>query len=471
MDSTDDIGAAGRHRAALRSGAVPDGRRGVVFGAVRRAAVPPPGPAVRLPVVMLPAVGPGGGQPPVEPDVSAAPTVGPPAEPDFPPTGATLASTVAPPIVEPDLPARIPLQPTGARHARQDSAPAVVPFPGGEPTEEIPLWLPPDHRAGSRDARSVVSAAKNRARTSLGRATVVGAELDPVQPGGSMEPWHARDLLLDTTPGLAKFNIGGVPAPVTPPASWKRAAWFSFGSAGMVLASLVTVASVVQSGKQVEHRDALPDFPNVLVRTTPDEPPTVGGRTTGPHRGHALSPRPSTSTDPDAAADADPPRYPDDVVVVVDGSPSPLSPTPSTGASGPATTTTTSPPTTTSDTPSQTTPPSTVTQPGLLLSRDTRVEQLAPTTEKFFALASKNLRAAFDQYGSPALKKRGFAAFAKDFAGVARMAPTKIVVQSATGRTVTTLKVTFTDGRTGTQSRTLTFSSGDTPLVDDERQG
>lgn len=383
--------------------------------------------------------------------------------------------------------AALPSKPAPARSPRRAGRPAELarptklapsqdldPFPSGAPTEEIPVWLPADHRARPADARSLVSAAKARARTALGTATVVGTDLAAQSPAAlSQRPTY--DLLVDTAPGLSKFNIGMVPAPVTPPASWRRAAWFSSVSASLVLASLVTVASVVQSTRQVDHRDALPDYPNVQLRTTTNDPSPSSdrdkpGNTNPEHPGGTSTPgksgAPGSTSGPGAGTIES--RLPGGVIVVTETS------TRSAGNSGEPTTTgdTTSglPTTTSSPGPTRTSPPNTMTQPGLMLVRSTNTAELAPTTQKFFELASSDLRAAFDKYGSPSLKSRGFAAFAKDFAGVRQMEPTTIFVQPGTGSTVTTLKVTRTDGSTTTQHRKLTFTSGDTPLVDDEQQ-
>ncbi|MEO6086714.1 MAG: hypothetical protein ABIQ18_26730, partial [Umezawaea sp.] len=57
----------------------------------------------------------------------------------------------------------------------------------------------------------------------------------PAQRGGRPAP----DPLVDTEgSGLRTFNIGLVPASVTPPRTWKRAAWFAVVSSAGVLIGL-----------------------------------------------------------------------------------------------------------------------------------------------------------------------------------------------------------------------------------------
>jgi hypothetical protein len=38
--------------------------------------------------------------------------------------------------------------------------------------------------------------------------------------------------------GLRKFNLGTIPASVTPPGTWRRAAWFAVGTAVFVVLAL-----------------------------------------------------------------------------------------------------------------------------------------------------------------------------------------------------------------------------------------
>ncbi|WP_189224221.1 hypothetical protein [Saccharothrix coeruleofusca] len=89
--------------------------------------------------------------------------------------------------------------------------------------------------------------------------------------------------------GLGKFNIGLVPASVTPPKTWRRAAWFAVLSSAAVLVGLaVAAAELVSSGP--DERIALPGYPPegplLPVLTTSTPPPAVhlpgiAGRLTG----------------------------------------------------------------------------------------------------------------------------------------------------------------------------------------------
>ncbi len=67
----------------------------------------------------------------------------------------------------------------------------------------------------------------------------------------------SADMVLDTVPlggarvyalpeapatGLRKFDLGNVPASVTPPRSWRRAAWFAVGTSAAVVLGLTVAA-------------------------------------------------------------------------------------------------------------------------------------------------------------------------------------------------------------------------------------
>src|SRR6266545_4477007 len=63
--------------------------------------------------------------------------------------------------------------------------------------------------------------------------------------------------------GLRKFNLGTIPASVTPPRTWRRAAWFAVGTAGFVVMALGFAAiQLVGNPKRNYTIDALPGQPS-----------------------------------------------------------------------------------------------------------------------------------------------------------------------------------------------------------------
>lgn len=73
-----------------------------------------------------------------------------------------------------------------------------------------------------------------------------------------------RDPVSDTgASGLRMFNIGLIPASVTPPRTWRRAQWFTVIASVAALAGLVAVgAALVGPVHPTGRIDAMPYFPN-----------------------------------------------------------------------------------------------------------------------------------------------------------------------------------------------------------------
>ncbi|MCA1655277.1 MAG: hypothetical protein LC635_02215, partial [Pseudonocardiaceae bacterium] len=98
--------------------------------------------------------------------------------------------------------------------------------------------------------------------------------------------------LPDTASGLRKFDLGTVPASVTPPRSWRRAAWFAVGTSAAVVLGLA-VASAELMGRPVEGPmiDALPAYPTgpLTLEKLPNQ------QTTTDSTDRTRSRRPSTS--------------------------------------------------------------------------------------------------------------------------------------------------------------------------------
>jgi hypothetical protein len=76
-----------------------------------------------------------------------------------------------------------------------------------------------------------------------------GRPVDPMTDSGSV--------------GLQMFRLGSIPASVTPPRSWRRAAWFTVLASAAALAGLVVVgALLVSPARDTGRITALPYFPD-----------------------------------------------------------------------------------------------------------------------------------------------------------------------------------------------------------------
>jgi hypothetical protein len=243
--------------------------------------------------------------------------------------------------------------------------------------------------------------------------------------------------LVDTDAmGLGKFNIGLVPASVTPPRTWKRAAWFSvLSSVGVLVALTIAAAELVGSNSPVE-RIGMPGYPT-------DVPLLTGFATTSRPAVATTSPRTGPRT-AEAVADGLHAKTGDHT------SPGGSSPT---GPTAPTPTPSTSPQVTTVPTGSQP-----VVDAGTI----------AASTERFYEGFAFNADTALALV-SDSFRTNATALLEQRFADVSLIEVTAIRVDPAKGVTVSTLRVTRKDGTTTTEKRELVFTTVGVPLIDDER--
>src|SRR5688500_14770073 len=140
---------------------------------------------------------------------------------------------------------------------------------------------------------------------------VAPPEQAPARPvvGGDRIPLPRRRQIdpLQDTDGLRKFNIGLVPASVTPPRTWKRAAWFAVVSSVLVLVGLSIAAAKLVGGGGTVETVGLPGYPSDVpfisaLPTGSSIPPTTGTRPTAANTGRG-APVPGTSTGSGTAPD------------------------------------------------------------------------------------------------------------------------------------------------------------------------
>lgn len=251
------------------------------------------------------------------------------------------------------------------------------------------------------------------------------------------EPPVVVDPVADTAPpGLRKFDLGMVPASVTPPRTWKRAAWFAGLSSATVLLVLVAAAAALVNPGSEDHLESLPGYPSDMVlpegsRTTKPKPATSGGTRTGTSRTPAAG-----SKSPRSAATASGP------IRLTGGDPTP-------GSSLPL------PPVTT-------------------ITNDRAVplvpvDKLAGQTMAFFAALPQDPQRAFEVLTGPALKDGGFPAFQQRYDNLETVQVKTIQVDPGRGVTTSVVEVRTKDGSLSTQQRELVFTVADVPLVNGER--
>ncbi|WP_367134984.1 hypothetical protein [Saccharothrix sp. HUAS TT1] len=266
--------------------------------------------------------------------------------------------------------------------------------------------------------------------------------LEPAQPLLA-RPLPARPLpppdpLVDTDAmGLGKFNIGLVPASVTPPRTWKRAAWFAVLSSAGVLVGLAIAAAKLVGTVNPTERIGLPGYPvDVPLLTgfpTTPPPPTTTSTSKPPDRKAAAA----AGHDPraaavDAAGTGDVPA-----TARVGGDPGP-------GSS-----------------PHVTTVP-VESQPVV------DAEAIATSTELFYEEVAANSGVVLSLV-TDAFRVSGEAVLEERFGDVSLIEVREISVDPTRGVTVSTLQVTRKDGSTSTEKRELVFTTTGVPLIDGER--
>ncbi|WP_132111853.1 hypothetical protein [Actinocrispum wychmicini] len=256
-------------------------------------------------------------------------------------------------------------------------------------------------------------------------------------------PAHARiepeSLVEQTVPGLRKFDLGTVPASVTPPRSWRTAAWFAVGASLAVVVGLVFAASALMGQPRSPSTiDALPNYPSLpMLILTPTDPtatdtarPThTSDRHTEPKSSVTATRRPPTDSSPQATLT--------DSATVPSAPPSPTY-----------------------------TPPVRETMPGIALAMNDPKE-IGDRTEAFYKAVTSNPDAAY-QMTTGGMRTQGADAFKARYADIKSIQVRRIGIDPNQGTTVSEVTVTKKDGTTYTEQRRLRFTSGSNPKISSE---
>jgi hypothetical protein len=257
---------------------------------------------------------------------------------------------------------------------------------------------------------------------------------------------------IDAIDGLGGFTIGSVPASVTPPKTWRKAAWFATGASGAVVVGLLFAGSFLV-GKPPVDQAVQGAWPGYQGAPTVDDPAS-GDR------------KQPTSRPGGSAAGPDSTRQPDDASGTNDtgGGAGPVdgaAPPPPAGTSAPATTDDTA---TTSAGPQK--PPVTAAERETPVkapwwySFPPDVQTMGDNSEKFFNTVTTDPGTA-SSVTTGELHDQGPRALAERYAGIAYFEVKKVSIDQQRGVTVNTVEITHDDGTKTIEQRTLTFGDGD----------
>ncbi|MGH3762918.1 hypothetical protein [Actinophytocola sp.] len=245
--------------------------------------------------------------------------------------------------------------------------------------------------------------------------------------------------------GLRKFDLGIVPASVTPPRSWRKAAWFAVGTSAAVVCGLA-VAAVRFVGQPPSSNtiDALPAFPTQELGALPVDETTAASRTST-----TSSSSRSSSARPDTASRTQ------------DGQ---SSSRPHSSASGSSSGTTMSDPT--SSTWTTLTPPQRTTV-GRAPVTPTDPEAMGDRTEQYFALVTEDPQAAHELC-TGGMAREGPEGIEARYGGVDHVEVQQITIDRNTAETTSTVKIVREDGTETVEQRQLTFTWGGDPKISDD---
>ncbi|MBA8822712.1 hypothetical protein FHX42_000041 [Saccharopolyspora lacisalsi] len=291
------------------------------------------------------------------------------------------------------------------------------------------------------------------------------------QPATASPFPRSSDTPAETDPsgGLYEFDLGTVPASVTPPRTWRHAAWFAVTSSAATLGGLVFVTAALMGESSVRgwvppempRGGEYPPLPSGLVTSGTEEPtPSHSSGIPSPRR----SPRSTTVT-----------RSPGATVIRSDGiptrtgqrDPAALLPPPGstgsehsgTGSSGP------SEPTPSTPAPETSSPATTASSAPLSLLTMSLVPSLEQRTEAYFAAIDRgDLRSAY----ALTTREQSFSTLAARYEGVTSVDVIGTrTTRTRTASTVATLRVTR-DGTVTTRQHELRFTTGPDPLIESD---
>lgn len=300
-------------------------------------------------------------------------------------------------------------------------------------------WTPSVPRSGPRRAH---------ARTALTWSTEDTVILPPLRGPATAATEPVAYAWPETPPtGLRKFDLGTIPASVTPPRTWRRAAWFAVGTSTCVVLGL-GFAAYTLVGNPARHHiiDALPGQPTQQLLIT-DVPATTGSAVAPSSVRPTSTSSTSSSTKPRPTSRSNKPTH---RVEAGGSSPGQLdTPAGPTRPGHGATTTTTAPPRNTVD-------------PAPIAPTDP--EAMGDRTEQYYQHVTDNPEAAY-ALTTGKMRAEGVEGIEARYADVERIEVREITIDPNWSVTRSELTIVYKDGSTAVEERELTFSQGANPRI------
>ncbi|WP_326568191.1 hypothetical protein VSH64_41535 [Amycolatopsis rhabdoformis] len=370
---------------------------------------------------------------------------------------AATAATLAQPQVDPDETE----QTAQALQAELDQAEAEA------AREHVDLSAAGKSNRAENPNREAQPEPPKRQRVTLRAPAVKARERGPFDEAAlDEEEDEVRVYAAPLLDGLGKFDLGSVPASVTPPKTWRKAAWFATGASGAVVVGLLFAGTFLVGGPTTT-TDALGGgWPG---RQNGGNPLILPDPSLGQQGGTGGGPQDSSSggkhRTADDSADSDPDTHPQNAV----GSDTSEARTPTDSSSSDSSAPVTTGPTSTPAAPDAkppVTPAQRETSPtNPFYGPAKNPKTMGDNTEKFFnTVTTDPNEAAAVTTGD--LKQEGPQGLRQRYANVAYFEVKKVEIDPDSNTTVNTLEVTHTDGTKTIEQRTLTFGD-DEKIADD----
>jgi hypothetical protein len=273
-------------------------------------------------------------------------------------------------------------------------------------------------------------------------------------------PIEPAEIVITTVPitGLRSFDLGTVPASVTPPRTWRKAAWFAVAaSAGVLIALSVAAAAFVGRPSQWTTIDALPGLPGAteVITTLPSTDASPPSRTS------------TVNSSVESPSSASPDRIRTDPSSHMGGGgvPDPRDPT----ATG-STVTTSSEPGSSGTVTADPGSPERNTMTPLVMSPPVDAKAIGDRTEEYYATVVDDPGAAYAMTSGP-MQSEGPSGIKRRYQDVTDVQVEKITIDPGSARTTNTVRLHHRDGSVTTQERVLTFSAGNDPRITNETAG
>ncbi|MFI6024387.1 hypothetical protein [Amycolatopsis magusensis] len=349
------------------------------------------------------------------------------------------------------------------------AARGVLPIPPA-PLERLTPPPLPSQRVDSRPPALIPADTERTDELKPVRRTKV--TLTPPPPPVVPDDEYDDDTRIYVAPpvdGLGTFDIGTVPASVTPPRTWRKAAWFAAASSGGVVVAMLCAGTFLVGQQPTGETRAIDGWPG---ENGGGSHPLVQGDLPLPGDGTGTGTSDEPTDSVVAAPDTEPPVSSDEPEAGTGEAPSSTL-----GGGHPSNNAPSSP-----GTPAETQPDSGKPKPELkkppekpakrefekqryLTGYDAKA--MADHSEQFFNTVTEDPGSAA-ALTEGELQKQGASGLRENYSDVAYFEVKHIYVDPNDGVTLNTVEVTHEDGSKTTEQRTLVFSEND-KITDDGR--